>query len=160
MLVFPQAAEAVACALEIEQRTDEEPHFPAARSGIHWGKVLYREGDYVGSNVNVASRVAGEADRHQVAVTAAVREHSKDLSDVEFVRLGKRRLKGLAEEVTLFEARHTKAEAREKTVDPVCGMEMGPQEVAARLTLDGEERSFCSDNCLRKFVAAPEKYGG
>lgn len=75
----------------------------------------------------------------------------------EFVRLGKRRLKGLTEAVELFEARPATAEGRQKLVDPVCGMEMGETEVAARLTR-GHDRAFCSDECLRRFVAAPERY--
>ncbi len=158
LLVYPEPRSAVACALEIEARTAGEPQFPAARSGVHWGSVLYREGDYVGSNVNIASRVAAEAGRHQVVVTAAVRNEAKGLAEVEFVRLGKRRLKGLADELELFEARPSGAEAREKAIDPVCGMELGPGEAAATLTLEGEERAFCSDECLRRFVAAPEKY--
>lgn len=163
MLVFPDARSAVACALEVEGRASKEAQFPAARSGVHWGPVLYREGDYLGSNVNIASRVAVEADRHQVLVTAAVRKEAKGLLDVEFVRLGKRRLKGLAEDLDLFEARASRAEGEEKMIDPVCGMELRPAEVAARLSLEGPstgsgERSFCSDECLRQFVAAPEKY--
>ena len=31
-------------------------------------------------------------------------------------------------------------------------------EVAARLALEGEERVFCSEECLRRFVASPERY--
>ncbi len=159
MLVFPDAASAVACTLEIEKRTSAEPQFPAARSGVHWGRVLYREADYVGSNVNIAARVAAEAERHQVLVTEAVRNQAKELPEVEFARLGKRRLKGLAEEVMLFEARPSGAAGgAEKVIDPVCGMELRPAEVAARLTLDAAERAFCSDECLRRFVASPEKY--
>ncbi|MCH7835719.1 MAG: YHS domain-containing protein, partial [Chloroflexi bacterium] len=82
----------------------------------------------------------------------------------EFVRLGKRRLKGLANELVLFEARPVSAAGREKVIDPVCGMELGPGEAAATLTLEGPstgsgEQAFCSDECLRRFVAAPEKYG-
>ena len=158
LLVYPEPRSAVACSLEIEARTSREPQFPAVRSGLHWGSVLYREGDYVGSNVNIAARVAAEAGRHQVLVTSAVRKEAKGLAEVEFVRLGKRRLKGLAEALELFEARPVGAEEREKAVDPVCGMELGPGEVAATLTMEGEERAFCSDECLRRFVAAPEKY--
>jgi len=158
LLVFPEPRTAIACALEIEERTSREPQFPASRSGVHWGSVLYREGDYVGSNVNIAARVAAEAGRHQVLVTSAVRKEAKGLAEVEFVRLGKRRLKGLAEALELFEARPVGAEEREKAVDPVCGMELGPGEVAATLTMDNREQAFCSDECLRRFVAAPEKY--
>ena len=54
---------AVACALEIDRRSTTEPQFTAVRGGVHFGPVLYREGGYVGSNVNIASRVAGEARR-------------------------------------------------------------------------------------------------
>jgi len=160
MLVFPDARSAVACTMEAEAKMSDEPSFPAGRAGIHSGPVLYREGDYVGSNVNIAARVAAEAERHQVLVTAAVREEAKGLPEIEFVPLGKRRLKGLAEELVLFEARPPGAAGREKHVDPVCGMEMTPDEVAARLTLEGTEHCFCSDECLRRYVAAPEGYAG
>jgi len=158
MLVFTEAPSAVACALEIEGRTAEEPQFPAVRSGIHWGLVLYREGDYVGSNVNIASRLAAEAERHQVLVTAEVSREARGLGDVEFVPLGKRQLKGLADELELFEARPGAVETAAKAVDPVCGMELSSAEVAARLALEGKERVFCSEECLRRFVAAPERY--
>jgi len=158
MLVFPDARSAVACALEIESRAAKEPQFPAVRAGIHWGSVLYREGDYVGSNVNIASRLANEAQRHQVIVTAEVRKEAHDLPEIEFVRLGKRQLKGLSGKFDLFEVRSSAAPAAEKAVDPVCGMELGPGEITARLSLEGAERAFCSEACLRKFVAAPESY--
>ena len=160
MLIFADARSAVACALEIEVRASKEPQFPAARSGVHWGQVLYREGDYVGSNVNIASRMAAEAKRHQVLVTSTVRNAAKDLPDVEFVRVGKRRLKGLADELVMFEARPSSPAGEEKMIDPVCGMELRPAEVTARLSLEGQERAFCSDECLRLFVASPEKYSG
>ncbi|MGH2403771.1 MAG: adenylate/guanylate cyclase domain-containing protein, partial [bacterium] len=159
MLVFQEPRAALACALEVESRTDNEPQFLAVRAGIHWGQVLYRAGDYVGSNVNIASRLCTEADRHQILVTNDVRKEARDLPEVEFLRLGKRKLKGLAEGIVLFEARARSGVGTKKHIDPVCGMELETAEVAARLSLEGVERSFCSDDCLRKFVVSPEKYG-
>jgi adenylate cyclase len=159
MLVFTDPRSAVACALEMEGRASKEAQFPATRSGVHWGPVLYREGDYVGSNVNIASRLAAAAKRHQVLVTDTVRDAARELPDMEFVRVGKRRLKGLADDLVLFEARPSSPEGEEKVIDPVCGMELRAVEVAARLSLEGQERAFCSDECLRQFVASPEKYG-
>jgi class 3 adenylate cyclase/YHS domain-containing protein len=158
MLVFPDPRSAVAFALEIEDRAGGEPQFPAVRSGIHWGLVLYREGDYVGSNVNIASRLATEAERHQVLVTAEVSRETRGLAGVDFVPLGKRQLKGVGDELELFEARPRTGETAEKAVDPVCGMELRPAEVTATLALEGKERAFCSEECLRRFVAAPERY--
>jgi class 3 adenylate cyclase/YHS domain-containing protein len=160
MLVFPEARSAVVCTLEIESRAAKEPQFPAVRAGIHWGTVLYREGDYVGSNVNLASRIANEASRHQILVTADVRKEARDLSEIEFIRVGKRQLKGVSGKLDLFEVHSTLAPAAAKAVDPVCGMELGSGEIAASLSLEGIERAFCSEACLRKFVALPESYGG
>jgi adenylate cyclase len=158
MLVFSEPRSAVACALEVDSRTTVEPQFTAVRGGVHFGPVLYREGGYVGSNVNIASRVAGEARRHQVLVTAAVRTEASGLPDVEFVPLGRRALKGLAESPELFEARARGRKSTAKVIDPVCGMELAPAEVAARLSVEGSERAFCSETCLRMFVEAPQKY--
>lgn len=159
MLSFDDPAAAVACALEIERRASAEPQFPSVRSGVHCGPVLYRDGDYVGANVNLASRVAAEAERHQVLVTGAIRREVSALSDVEFVRLPKRRLRGFTEEIDLFEARASSQDRATRVVDPVCRMELGPGEVAARLALEGREQAFCSEECLRRFVASPERYG-
>ena len=48
--------------------------------------------------------------------------------------------------------------APRRQVDPVCGMELGVGEVAARLSFKGRERVFCSQECLQRFVAEPERY--
>ena len=159
MTVFSESRSAVGCALDIERLSAAQPQFLAVRSGVHWGEVLYREGGYVGSNVNIAARLATEAVRHQTLVSAAVQQEAKGLEGVDFIPLGKRRLKGLADELELFEAHRSRAEAAAKAIDPVCGMEMNPEAVAARLSLEGQDRAFCSEQCLRVFVATPEKYG-
>ncbi|TMB04886.1 MAG: YHS domain-containing protein, partial [Deltaproteobacteria bacterium] len=160
MLVFSDARAAVTCGLEIERRTAEEPHFPAARSGVHHGPVLYREGDYVGVTVNVAARLADEAERHQVLVSEALRRQAAGAPDVDFVPLGKRRLRGVVDDIEVFAAVHrAEVEAARRLVDPVCGMELGAGEPAARLLVGGQERVFCSEGCLQRFVATPERYG-
>jgi adenylate cyclase len=158
MIVFPECYSAVSCGLELEEESTNEPQFPAVRIGLHWGQLLYHEGDYVGSNVNIASRLANEAQRHQFLVTDEVRRRAKDYESVDFVRLGKRKLKGLSAEVEVFEANSVEPLMVERILDPVCGMELGPGEVAARLTLDDCDYAFCSDDCLKQFVKAPAKY--
>ena len=158
MMMFPGARAAVLSALEIDARSAGEPNFPAGHSGIQWGPILYHEGDYVGTNVNIASRLASEAERHQVLVTADVRKEVGFLPDVEFLPVGKRRLKGLAQELELFEVRAAGDLTPTRVVDPVCGMELAPVEVALKLSDAGVEHSFCSDECLRKFVVSPGAY--
>ncbi len=94
MVVFPDAASAVAWALDVDARALSEPKFPALRFGAHAGAVLYRDGDYVGVNVNIAARVASEAGRHELLITDPVAEETRDLDDLDVRPLGGRQLKG------------------------------------------------------------------
>ena len=159
MLVFSDARAAVTCVLDIERRTMVEPQFPALRGGIQWGEVLYRDGDYLGVNVNVAARLADAAQRHQTVVTAAMKDEAAGVVGVEFVPLGRRALKGIAEEVELFAVVALGAEGSQaRRVDPVCGIEVRPTTATARLVLDGHEHVFCCTTCLQRFVEAPERY--
>ncbi len=94
MLMFHEPGSAVTCAVEIERGASQEPSFPATRSGVHWGPVLYRDGDYIGTAVNLAARVAAAAQRHQVLVTSAVRREAVGVGNVEFAAVGVRRFQG------------------------------------------------------------------
>lgn len=152
MLAFPQVSVAVRAALEIERRAADEPQFPAVRCGIHWGRALYREGDYVGASVNLAARVADAAERHQVFVTGAARRAAGRLDGVEFVPLATRRLKGVADPIELFMVRPADRGAAPLAIDPTCGLELAPGEIAARLAIGGLEHAFCSEECLRRFL--------
>lgn len=158
LVIFPEPRAAVACALDIERRTAAEPQFPAVRGGVHWGEVLYREGGYVGGSLNIASRVATEATPHQILVTAAARNEIGSLSGVRFTSLGRRSLKGLSEELDLFEVCFENGHSGIRMRDPVCGIEMVPTEVGARLFVKGEDVAFCCEKCLRVFVEAPHRY--
>ncbi|MAT41369.1 MAG: copper-translocating P-type ATPase [Anaerolineaceae bacterium] len=42
--------------------------------------------------------------------------------------------------------------------DPVCGMEIKPEEAITTRKLDGKEFYFCSENCIKKFDANPHQY--
>ncbi|CAG0971408.1 H+-transporting ATPase [Planctomycetaceae bacterium] len=42
--------------------------------------------------------------------------------------------------------------------DPVCGMEIEPQATFATRQYKGQTWYFCSENCVKKFDAAPEQY--
>jgi class 3 adenylate cyclase len=153
MLIFADPRAAVACALDIEGRVAAEARFPAVRAGINWGPVLYRDGDYVGANVNVASRVAAEAGRHEIFVTDSVRRAAAPAVGVEFRPHSRRRLKGVREEVELFRVVGTETIGGARLIDPVCGMEMRAREAAVRLGLGDREVVFCSAQCLQQYIA-------
>ncbi|HEY5526326.1 MAG TPA: YHS domain-containing protein [Candidatus Anoxymicrobiaceae bacterium] len=43
-------------------------------------------------------------------------------------------------------------------VDPVCGMDVEPDNAAARSTYKGKTYYFCAQMCKTKFDAEPDKY--
>ena len=159
MVVFVDTPSALRCGCDVARSSAEEPQFPGVRMGLHAGPVLYREGDYYGATVNLAARVAGEATMGQLLVTAAVRQASGGIDDVEFVSVGSRSLKGISEPVELYEVRRGGPRV-ERRRDPVCGMGLSVSEVGAELSLGGARHVFCSEPCLQRFVTDPSRYGG
>ncbi len=76
---------------------------PLPRIAIHYGVALFRDGDYYGRDVNIASRVAARAAGGEVLVTRPVVEQSG--SHLEFERIAEVRLKGFTEPTEIFAAR-------------------------------------------------------
>jgi adenylate cyclase len=74
------------------QRLFEER--PAPRIGLHYGATLYRDGDYFGREVNLASRVVARARGGEVLVTDDVVEAVQDLGHFDFEEIGQVKLKG------------------------------------------------------------------
>jgi adenylate cyclase len=76
---------------------------PLPRIGIHAGPALYRDGDYYGRAVNLASRVGARAAGGEVLVTRqVVRSAGRHLA---FQHIGEVKLKGFDEATELFLAR-------------------------------------------------------
>jgi adenylate cyclase len=69
---------------------------PEPRIGIHYGAALYRDGDYFGREVNLASRVVARARGGEVLVTDAVVEQVGS-SSLTFEGIGQVKLKGFDE---------------------------------------------------------------
>lgn len=81
---------------------------PLPRIAVHYGVALYRDGDYYGRDINIASRVAARAAGGEVLATRPVVEVTG--SHLEFERIGEVRLKGFTESTEVFLARR-RAEA-------------------------------------------------
>ena len=75
------------------------------RIGIHYGRTVYRDGDYFGGNVNLASRVVARAHAGEVLVTEPVVETVGERTDLEFEPIGEVQLKGFREPTPLYIAR-------------------------------------------------------
>ena len=76
LLIGGDALSAMNAAHEVVQHMAEIERAPAVRIGIHEGPVTERDGDVYGHSVNIAARVASEADSGQILVTPEVLEAS------------------------------------------------------------------------------------
>jgi adenylate cyclase len=76
---------------------------PLPRIGMHAGETLYRDGDYYGRAVNLASRVGARAAGGEVLVTEAVVDAAGP--HLAFEPIGEVKLKGFAEATELYLAR-------------------------------------------------------
>jgi adenylate cyclase len=70
---------------------------PAPRIGVNAGPVLYRDGDYFGRDVNLASRVVARARGGEVLVTGQVLDELRDTSHLRIDNIGQVKLKGFTE---------------------------------------------------------------
>ena len=68
---------------------------PSAHVGLHAGPVIFQEGDYYGSTVNLASRIADYARPDEVVVSQAVVDSAEGVP-ITFRAIGPVALKGVA----------------------------------------------------------------
>jgi adenylate cyclase len=97
--VDPAAAATIALELvhSFDDRPDVTPH-----AGLAFGAVMGRGGDYYGSVVNLASRVADIAVPDEILVTAEMVDAVGPDSGLGFEPAGRRQLKGFEEPVALW----------------------------------------------------------
>ena len=77
---------------------------PEPRIGVHYGAILYRDGDYFGREVNLASRVVARARGGEVLVTGSVVEQTAESDHLVFTPIGQVKLKGFSDPVQLVRA--------------------------------------------------------
>ena len=102
MLHFDDPGRAVAASLEMVDAV-VEAELPPAHIGIHAGPVLFQEGDYFGTTVNVASRIAEYARPREVVVSQHVVDAAED-DHARFVEIGPVELKGVTGALHLYSA--------------------------------------------------------
>ena len=93
MAVFSNPERAVQAAFETQQRLAEirvEGHMPELRAGVHVGRPRQVRDDYIGVDVNIASRIADAAKPGEVLVSENARE---SLDPMRFTFGRKRRLR-------------------------------------------------------------------
>ena len=109
MATFPTAQRAVDGALEAQdalQHVELDGYRPRMRAGVHWGRPRSLGGDYLGVDVNVASRVNEAAKAGQVLVSDRALAHL-DLPGLQIGRRKRLRTHGAPRDLHVAPVSHT-----------------------------------------------------
>jgi adenylate cyclase len=116
MVRCDDAADAIELGLHLHRDSGQDGVLPALHAGIHTGPAVARAGDWWGSTVNVASRVAAAAEAGQLLVTEAAKRAAGTPSRHRLRDIGPLFLKNISAPVRVYAP---VAEAAERPDAPV-----------------------------------------
>jgi class 3 adenylate cyclase/HEAT repeat protein len=105
--IFSAALDAVLGAIRVQKALKrfngyrEQNQRIQIRIGIHWGKVVRKEGDVLGNHVNIASRLESAAGAGSILISEALYSETKEQIHVR--DLGLIEVKGISESIRVFE---------------------------------------------------------
>jgi Tol biopolymer transport system component/class 3 adenylate cyclase len=100
MLEFPLASGAVRAAIALlNQTTSPESELPPVRAGAHLGEVMVEGQDLMGHGVNVAARLAAQAEPNGLVIADAVKTQLRGEVDAPFTPLGLVKLSKMREPI-------------------------------------------------------------
>lgn len=107
LMCFFSAAQAVACALNIQKklRSDLKRDSFAHRIGIHLGDVYINKSDVMGNGVNIAARLESFASPGEICVSQVVYDVVKSRLELDATFLGPLNLKNIQEPVPAYQLR-------------------------------------------------------
>ena len=100
-VVFPNASEAVACAVEVQKALNGHEVIQL-RIGVHIGDVTFQDDDVYGDGINVAARLEGLADAGQVVISDMVHNSLDKKTAIQFEAGEAHQLKNITREVQVW----------------------------------------------------------
>src|SRR5689334_17515754 len=127
MLRIPEPDDAIRFSLRLAHELMAGHGSPAVRVGLHHGPAIERDGDYFGSAVNLAARIAALAVGGEVLVSGRTAALVPAIDGVIYESRGRHELRNIAEPVEIFAAvRTAERSASDLVLDPVCRMAVDP----------------------------------
>ncbi|GAA4734948.1 adenylate/guanylate cyclase domain-containing protein [Flavisolibacter ginsenosidimutans] len=120
MIVSASSDFLLSTAVMIMTNASRQENFLQVHGGLHYGKVLKRNGSYFGSVINLTSRIAAKATPGNFWCSEDFLLAVSDKSAFTFEPKGKHRFKNISDDMEIAALVNTSAEAF--VVDPVCRM--------------------------------------
>jgi adenylate cyclase len=153
LVTAPSADAGVALVERLMTDAAQEPGIPALRAGLHHGGAVMRDGDVFGAAVNLAARVAAEANAGEVLGTESIAIAARDRG-IPVAEIGPVSLKNVRGAVSLFSIALVLG-ATETPIDPVCHARIDRRGATGHLHYRGTDYWFCSLACAAAFASNP-----
>jgi len=101
LLTFDSATSAVECSIAIQEATKDIEDLNL-RIGIHQGEVIKQDGDVIGDDVNVTSRIEPFSAVGGVAISDKVYRDISSNQEFDTKYIGKPKLKGVSQKVEVY----------------------------------------------------------
>ena len=101
LFTFPTVTDAIKCGIKIQKETKEVEDLNL-RIGIHEGEVTLKNGDVLGDDVNVASRIDSFAAEGGIVISGKVQQNISSLPEFKTKFISKPLLKGVNQDVKIF----------------------------------------------------------
>jgi len=101
LFTFPTVTDAVKCGIKIQKETKEVEDLNL-RIGIHEGEITLKDGDALGDDVNVASRIDPYAAEGGIVISGKVQQNISSLPEFETKFISQPSLKGVKQDVKIF----------------------------------------------------------
>lgn len=101
LCTFSSATQAVRCAMQIQQKLQNEPKVPL-RIGLHVGEIFFEDGKVFGDGVNIASRVQSLGVANSILFSSEICSKIKNQPEFKSVSIGKFEFKNVDEKIEVF----------------------------------------------------------
>jgi adenylate cyclase len=151
MIVSPSADDLAATVILLIEKCSAEHNFLQLHGGLHYGKVLKRSNNYFGSVINLASRIATNADKGTFWCSHQFVNALLEKEKFTFRSQGKQSFKNVSEQNEVLELVIDNGHTFH--IDPVCKMVIHKKETAIRHPQ--QDIFFCSANCMDIYLRQP-----
>ncbi len=101
LFTFPTVTDAVKCGIKIQEETKAINDLNL-RIGIHEGEITLKDGDALGDDVNIASRIEAFSPIGGVAISSKVQQNISSLPEFETKYISTPKLKGVSQEIKIY----------------------------------------------------------
>jgi class 3 adenylate cyclase/YHS domain-containing protein len=138
-------------AIRLNELTRNENFFLPIHAGLHYGKIIEKNGHLFGSTINTTARIASVANSGQVLCSEFFADHLRNRSSFKLTDQGIFQFKNIMRRIRLFELFSSSPVHQFLLRDPVCHMLIVSPNEKLVCTHQGKVFHFCSQHCMDLF---------